>query len=361
MKHRGITLALVIGAGLLTAAGTLLWWRAETDPTRIPASDWSLFKKRFVRSDGRVVDTGNDNVSHSEGQGYGMLLAEACGDRRSFDRIWNWTKTNLQTRPGDKLLSWQWKPAPDGNGGAVSDPNNASDGDLLVSWALVRAANRWGVYAYQQAAAEILLDLNRLAVRQTPSGPILLPGVHGFVKEDGITLNGSYYVFPAFREIAAAFPGTGWDRVADFGHQLLLKTRFGDARLNPDWFLDAGGFYSLETQFPPDFGYNAIRIPLHAAWQNPRSDLLATYVKFWRGFPDLSKMPATVNLETNTFGPDPSLPGMQAVARFTVAAGSGEKLAIRGIPPLTREEPYYSASLKLLTKLAIRDTWGGQQ
>ncbi|MDX2081984.1 MAG: glycosyl hydrolase family 8 [Terrimicrobiaceae bacterium] len=361
MKRRGIGFALVIGAGLLAAAGGLLWWRAETDPSRIPASDWSRFRNRFVSADGRVVDTGNGGVSHSEGQGYGMLLAEACGDRRSFDRIWNWTRTNLQTRPDDKLLSWQWKPSSDGNGGSVTDPNNASDGDLLVAWALVRASKRWGIYAYQQAAAEILLDLHRLAVRQTPAGPILLPGVHGFVKDSGTTLNGSYYVFPAFREIVAAFPGTGWDRVAAFGHQLLRQTLFGDARLNPDWFLDANGFYSLETQFPPDFGYNAIRIPLHLAWENPRSELLGTYVNFWRGFPDLSKMPATVNLETNTFGPDPALPGMESIARFTLAAGAGQQLAIRDIPPVSSEEPYYSASLKLLTKLAIRDTIGGRR
>ncbi len=40
-------------------------------------SDWRLFIKRFLASDGRVIDNGNGDISHTEGQGYGMLLAVA--------------------------------------------------------------------------------------------------------------------------------------------------------------------------------------------------------------------------------------------------------------------------------------------
>ncbi|SUB19146.1 Minor endoglucanase Y precursor [Pantoea agglomerans] len=45
------------------------------------ASGWETFKSRFVTSEGRITDTANNNVSHTEGQGYGMLLAG--GQRRS--------------------------------------------------------------------------------------------------------------------------------------------------------------------------------------------------------------------------------------------------------------------------------------
>src|SRR4051812_32573749 len=90
---------------------------------------WPIFKSRFVLPSGRVVDTGNEGVSHSEGQGYGMLFAEANNDRACFEQLWRWTKRNLQVRP-DRLLSWRWRPV--GTSGVADDPNNASDGDLLV-------------------------------------------------------------------------------------------------------------------------------------------------------------------------------------------------------------------------------------
>ena len=49
---------------------------------------WEAYKARFLMTDGRIVDTGNKNVSHSEGQGYAMLMAVASNDKAAFDRIW---------------------------------------------------------------------------------------------------------------------------------------------------------------------------------------------------------------------------------------------------------------------------------
>jgi endoglucanase len=38
---------------------------------------WESYKSRFMMPDGRIIDTGNGNVSHTEGQGFAMLLAVA--------------------------------------------------------------------------------------------------------------------------------------------------------------------------------------------------------------------------------------------------------------------------------------------
>ena len=349
--------------GLVLAALVLLglccWWIVISDPWRLPPGDWSLYKKNFVSPQGRVIDDGNGGVTHSEGQGYGMLIAGAYGDRAAFDKIWKWTRENLQTRKEDKLISWLWKPGQNG-GGSVADANNASDADILVAWALLRASKRWGDYACQQAAAEILVDLRRRAVQDSPHGPVLLPGVDGFLKDDGILLNPSYYVFPAFRSFSQSFPGSGWDTLSKSGLKMVGEARFGRWSLTPDWVLSAETF-SMKTSFPPDFGYNAIRIPLHLAWENPKSPLLQPYANFWKQFPELSKIPSTVNLETNAFGADPALLGAQAIARFVLACESGTRLTVRDIPPVMPDEPYYSASLKLLTKLAVRESLGGKR
>ncbi|MBE2203600.1 MAG: hypothetical protein IAE94_04625 [Chthoniobacterales bacterium] len=348
---------LVLGAAVLL--GLFYWFFVLSDPWRLPRRDWTLYKKQFVSREGRVIDNGNDHVTHSEGQGYGMLLAEAYGDRATFERIWKWTKQNLQTRKEDKLFSWLWKPS-EGSEGRVTDENNASDAEILIAWALTRAAERWGKYAYQQAAAEILADLRRINLRETPKGIVLMPGSVGFLPEEGAILNLSYYIFPAFRAFEKNFPGSGWEDLSKNGLKFVGEARFGEWSLNPDWLL-AGETFSLKTQFPPDFGYNAVRIPLQVAWNNPKSPLLKPYATFWKQFPDPGKIPATVNLQTNSFGKDPALSGIQSIARFVLACDSGTRLTVRDISPVMPDEPYYSASLKMLTKLAIRESLGGKR
>src|SRR5215510_9922796 len=91
----------------------------------------SKFLARYMRADGRVVrlDQGRDTVS--EGQAYGMLLAEVAGDSDAFQRIWLWTHHHLQHRDG--LFSFRTNAA-----GKVIGPHPASDADLLIAWALLR-------------------------------------------------------------------------------------------------------------------------------------------------------------------------------------------------------------------------------
>ena len=50
----------------------------------LDAALWKAFRMSFV-SNGRVIDKDNGGISHSEGQGYGMILAEASGDRAIFE------------------------------------------------------------------------------------------------------------------------------------------------------------------------------------------------------------------------------------------------------------------------------------
>lgn len=342
-------------SGLAFLIVLVLMFLHFTDPYRLPSRDWWRFKKKFISGGGRVIDTGNGMISHSEGQGYGMLFAVAYRDRKTFDRIWLWTKKNMQTRPEDKLLSWSWQPEGK-DGGRVNDPNNASDGDLLVAWALYQAFILWGDQSYQKEALQILSDLARLDVTETPRGKVLLPGTVGFDKEEGITLNPSYYVFPALDELGEAIPSGPWKELRDNGLELLKEARFGHWDLTPDWVLE-GESIAIAPNFPPVFGYNAVRIPLYLGWYEKRNASMQPFAHFWRECRQKNQFPATVDLKTNAFGPDPALPGMRAVARFTLACTEKQSLTVHVLPVLTGDEPYYSASLNLLTKIAIRDAF----
>ena len=69
---------------------------------------WSAWKAAYLTEVGRVIDDGNNQISHSEGQAYGLLLAQAFGDREAFGHIEAWTQNTLAVRP-DGLMAWKWQ------------------------------------------------------------------------------------------------------------------------------------------------------------------------------------------------------------------------------------------------------------
>jgi endoglucanase len=347
---------LAILAGLLALAG-LAWWLWPVDPYALPRADWRLFKARFLEADGRVVDDGNGGISHTEGQGYGMLLAVAFRDREAFDRMWAWTAKNLQ-RPEDKLFRWKWEPGKDGQPGSAPDENNASDGDLLIAWALLRAHSEWKDYKYQQAAGPIVVSLLEKTVVPTYLGAQFLPGLVGFQKPDGVVLNPSYYVFPAFTELGAVFVSDKWTPLRDGGYTLLRTARFGSWALAPDWTLVGAHWVQLAPGHDPVFGYNAVRVPLHVAWDDPASPALQPFADFWASPPATKWTPAVLDLATGAYGPYEALPGMLAVRELTLACVKKTSVTVAQIPPLSKEESYFSASLKLLVKLVIHERFG---
>ena len=189
-----------------------------TSATADPSDDyWSAYASRFVQQDGRVVDTGAGGISHSEAEGTAMLLAERHDDRDKFDKIWAWTRNNLGGRK-DGLMIWGWHP--EGRTHAP-DKNNATDGDLLIAWALAEAAERWKVPALHDSAVSLAHAILTHLLRETGAGPVLLPGTNGFEGAKGIVINLSYEVLPAYHVLDAVDPDPAWKRLADTAHVLL--------------------------------------------------------------------------------------------------------------------------------------------
>jgi endoglucanase len=311
----------------------------------VPAeTDWQVFKSLFVQTDGRVIDTGNAGMSHSEGQGVTMLLAVQNNDRATFDAVWKWTQANLQIR-SDKLLAWSWVP-----GTGVTDTNNATDGDVFVAWALVRASRKWNEPVHMAAAKDILLAVRGKLLRTTSRGVVLLPGAVGFEKTQGPVLNLSYWLFPAFNELATADPSTDWTELKTSGVALLNQARFGRWGLPSDWMM-AG-----TTLTPYDnmrFGYAAVRVPLYMLWGKVDTPaLLLPFQNFWGQFQVTSFVPAWTNVVDNTLDTTNATVGMRGIAQFTLGVPG---FNANQLPALDRTQGYYSASLLLLTKLAIAE------
>ncbi|MBI3479338.1 MAG: glycosyl hydrolase family 5 [Nitrosomonadales bacterium] len=306
--------------------------------------EWANFKLRFMEADGRVVDHLQGDISHSEGQGFAMLLAVHYGDRDAFDHLWQWTQQHLQVRE-DNLLAWRWHPD---NG--ITDKNNASDGDLLVAWSLLRADERWHVPAYMAASQKIALDIREKLFRKTAQGLVLLPGIEGFEKPEGITINLSYWVFPALREIGRADPAPEWEELTKTGLAILQYARFGRWGLPPDW-LQLG--VKVKPGSPERFSYDAVRIPLYLLWGRQESEaLLKPYRDYWGYFGAGRYMPAWTNFNDDSVDSYEASAGIRAVARwvtgFPYAASSGASHA-------DEQQGYYSTILILLSKMAIAE------
>ncbi len=118
------------------------------------------YKARFMMPDGRIIDTANGNVSHTEGQGFAMLPAVANNDRPAFDKLWQWTDNTLRNK-SNGLFYWRYNPvAPD----PIADKNNASDGDTLIVRALLRAQKQWQDKRYAIASDAITAALLKSTV-----------------------------------------------------------------------------------------------------------------------------------------------------------------------------------------------------
>jgi endoglucanase len=316
-----------------------------------PALDsdlWAGYRARYVSPSGRVIDNGQGGISHSEGQAYALLLAQAADDRPGFDRIWGWTRDRLQVRD-DALLAWKWDPVDR----TVADLNNASDADVLAAWALMRAAARWDEEAYRATAERILADIKRKLVVSTPAGPALLPGADGFVHDGVVTVNLSYWVFPALSEFHRLDPDGPWSDLRAGGLALLGKARFGDHGLPADW-LTAAVPPSPSKLFPARFGYESIRIPLYACWDGTEDARgMAAIAEFWSSEPHPPAWISLAAADRSTYGLGP---GAMAVRRLLLDRLNIHSSETAGSVGPGDAKDYYDATLLLLAAVAEHES-----
>ncbi len=211
------------------------------------------FLAAYAQPDGRVVrlDQGGDTVS--EGQAYGMLLAEAAGNHHEFGRIWAWTRDHLQLSDG--LFAWHAAPA-----GTITGQQPASDADLLIAWALLRYRGP-GAAARHRDGRRVAAAILEHEVTTGPGGmPVLTAGPWATGRP--ASLNPSYWALPAFQDLARLTGDQVWHRLAVAAVALVSGLTRDGQLLPPDWAeLTAAGTLRPEpapdgsqpqTQYGPD-------------------------------------------------------------------------------------------------------------
>ncbi|MBB3233799.1 glycosyl hydrolase family 8 [Phyllobacterium endophyticum] len=254
MKRYGLALTMLAILCSTTMAQNLKAGQVRPD-------DWQAYKSRFIDERGRVIDDANGNISHSEGQGYGLLLSYLANNKADFDLIWSFTRTEFLLRD-DGLAVWKWDPNSKPH---VTDSNNASDGDILIAYALALAGSGWNRNDLAATARTMVGAIGKANVIEQQGRLLLLPAVTGFSerdREDGPLVNLSYWIFEAFPKFASVDNTTDWTRLSKDGLSLIEAARGGQRSLPADW-LSAKTTLRPAKGFKPEFGYNALRIPLY--------------------------------------------------------------------------------------------------
>jgi endoglucanase len=336
----------------MAAGGCLMWPNlviADDDPALRRLEDWERWKAAFLTDDGRVVDHLQDDASHSEGQGYGMLLAAWFDDAPSFRRMHDWTAQFLGVRQ-DPLLAWRWKPH---GTPQIADYNNATDGDLFHAWALLRAGARFDTPAYTAKAVEIARFLAASCIRADPRGGgrlLLLPGAEHFVSGDHVVVNPSYYMPLGLRELGLAAGVPKLLGCADDGERLLAELAV--AGLVPDWIEISSSGWRVAPGRVAQSGYDALRSALFLIWSG-RFDhpVVRRTAMLYRAAEEFDTLTPTVaDTEGRVVLASSDLPGYVAIASLVLCASrTGQH---RHIPRFSVEQPYFPAVLHLFSLIA---------
>lgn len=322
--------------------------------TSIDPTEWTRYKSRFLHPSGRIVDIEKNGVSHSEGQGYGMLLAVKADDRDVFDRILGFTFAHMRGRT-DGLVSWLYDPR---RHPRIADPNNASDGDILIAYALVLGAVKWDEPVYLARATPMIRAIGQSLLVHHDRFVIVRPAAFGFddgEHADGPVANLSYYIYGAFLLFDAVDPTYPWFEAWQSGLMLTnaVQTDVAGAGVVPDWVsLARDRFLAPAKGFKAASSYDAVRIPLYMALGGRvPSGYFAAFDDAWA-----DGAPSDVDLgdgRSRQIMPDP---GYRAIAAVAACAARGAPLPDQ-IRQFRTTTTYFASTLHLLALAAVRENY----
>ncbi len=266
-RRRGrTTTRLCFSLALALALGIQAGCHAEQ-----PWPLWQAYNQRMIAGDGRVLDHTAGDRTTSEAQAYAMFFALVANDRPEFDKLLNWTESNLAGNDlTTHLPAWSWGKNPDG-GWKILDAHPASDADLWLAYDLLEAGRLWREPRYERLGALVASRIAHAEVAPVLGvGTTLLPGAIGFHPDPGTwILNPSYLPPFVLVRLSNAFPEGPWSAI--LGSLQPILSRGSPNGFAMDWV--AAGF-SVSPSLSPaqissgDFAaapigsYDAIRVYL---------------------------------------------------------------------------------------------------
>jgi endoglucanase len=252
------------------------------------------------------------------------------------------------------LYSWKYQL---GSANPVYDKNNATDGDILVAWALLKAAAKWESEEYFTRAKQIIAAIKSQCVRDYEGYKLLLPGYIGFdhsEDEEGakyMVINPCYYIYAAFKEFYKATNDETWNTLITDGERLaadFLSYINPAEKILPDWFIiENGGTFNWDPNHTRQAGWDAIRCPMYSYWYNNNH----AWVRLWKDWyatkGTLTSTPAGIDIVSSGIADQmySAYPGFTAVYNLIKNNTATAK---------TSNVSYYLDSLEILCWLAYR-------
>jgi endoglucanase len=309
------------------------------------------FLSSYVAADGRVQrrDQGNDIVS--EGQAYGMLIAELARRDDLVRTIWSWTERHLAGSDG--LLAYHASST-----GRILDHQPAADADTLAAYALLRYRGRdeAALHAAGERLAAAVLSKETVT---DPSGSRVL--VAGPWARNGSVVDPSYWMPGVFTDLAGLTGNHVWRTMSSTVVRLVAEATSTGARLPPDWGTIRDGTLtptgSGGGQGTPQYGPDAQRVPLWFAGscEKEARDLAASW---WRVLQQQDNSSAlTLNLDGSPLDASGSTVALLASAAAARAAGDdgGAQDLQRGAEENDQGSPSYYGGAWLALSQGLRD------
>ncbi len=217
-----------------------------------------------------VSDLKNHDA-RTEGLSYGMMVAVQLNKKSVFDRLWRWTKKNMQHQggPRDAYFAWSVKPET----GKHNSEGSASDGELYFVTDLLFASNRWGNETGINYYAEARRILDAMWSKDGTDGVVNILNVEQkkitFTPDKfGSQSTDPSYFLPAFFEVWAEYAKDGREQFykdcADTARVFLHRACMSSTGLNAD-MTDFSGAPRGWGRFRGSFRFDSWRVPMNIA------------------------------------------------------------------------------------------------
>ncbi len=242
-----------------------------------------------------VSDIKNKDA-RTEGLSYGMMIAVQLNKKDVFDRIWRWSKKNLQHQDGPREAYFAWSFSTVTN--KKNSEGTASDGELYFVTSLLFASNRWGNNTGIDYYHEARRILDAMWKKDGTGGIFNLFNTEHkqitFTPEGGnYNWTDPSYHLPAFLEVWALYAKDGHEQFyrdcADTSRAFLHRACHPVTGLNSD-YTEFSGEPHPTRWMPPGFRYDSWRVPMNItmdyawfgkdkAWQEDYAKRFQTFLK----------------------------------------------------------------------------------
>ena len=232
---------------------------------------WQHWKTN-IRQDGFVMSRQNGGAT-SEGQSYGMLMALYMNDQAAFDQLWSAAK-KMQFKANPQVMQsfqqgtqhlfyWRYAMNPQMGREMPVTHEVASDGDLVIAYALQMGAKQWDRADYLQEAKAIISELWTHTVREKNGKLYFSCASHMTPQTSGALVVNSTYLAPdMFRTFSLVDTehAAGWLKLAEDTYTALEECgRYTAYGIPPSWCdvtWNEGSMVPQKAMDHPQAGYN---------------------------------------------------------------------------------------------------------